>query len=169
MEFYHPKAHVCIWECDRDCHQWVSRDKSWLVAGMGVVMTGQGHGALEPFKQEGRRQRKLTDRLLWFSLLFTYNLFVEETAVGKPVTGRHTNERTQGFSTSFHAVFYSVHLSVVSQSSAGWERGKQIRVVTGAVCICWREWGRECRGNYRLKNVFTTLNCYFPFNMEFNG
>lgn len=87
---------------------------------------------------------------------------MEEIVLGKTVNVRHTNERNQGFSYVFFKLFYSIHLSVVSQSCSVWERREGDKVYYGEglylVGSAWRS-----RGNYRLSiNVCMNLNCYFP-------
>lgn len=68
----------------------------------------------------------------------------------------------------FQNVFYSIHLSIVSQSRLFGKGEREIRDYYREGLFGGEHGGRK--GNYRLRmNVFMNLNCYFPLNIKFYG
>lgn len=69
----------------------------------------------------------------------------------------------------FQNLFYSVHLSIVSQSCAGGDRQERDKGLLQGWFIFGTEMHGGKKGNYRLRiNVFMNLNS-FPLNIKFYG
>lgn len=69
----------------------------------------------------------------------------------------------------FQNVFYSIHLSMVSQSCAVWKRRESDKgFYRKGLYSVGNEWG--INRNYRWRiNVFMNLNNYFPLHIKFYG